>query len=234
MSARLNCLIPLALLYCMRAWSDEAATHASMPEGVQHRALAKAAASSQWMDAYRYSCTDRSHYFNNFADATVEPRMIFDDVAVLGDRGTAVFLIKTTKGNVLIDSSYSTKTESVLLPALRQMHIAPSSIKYVLITHGHADHFGGALYLQQHFHARIAASHEDWDLMASPAPLPPNAETWMSATPPRKDLVLGDGDKIVLGDTVIQAFLIPGHTPGALGFIFPVHDHRNAHVAGLF
>jgi metallo-beta-lactamase class B len=203
-------------------------------EAAQHRQLAETAAASQWKDAYRYSCTDQSHSFNNIADAAVRPKMIFDDVAILGDLGTVVFLIKTSRGNILIDSSYSTKTESVLLPSLRQLRVTPDSIKYILLTHGHSDHFGGAKYFQDHFHARIVASAADWELMGHPDQLPPNAEAWMSAVPPLKDIAVGDGDEIVLGHTVIKAYLIPGHTPGALAFIFPVHDHGHAHKAGLF
>ena len=225
----------LSLLWCIPGAAAAAPAAAVNDDAAKHRELAEAAASDRWVDAYRYSCTDSvPHNFNNVADVAVEPTMIFDDVALLGDRGTAVFLIKTRKGNVLIDSSYSTKTKSVLLPALKQIHVSPESIKYVLLTHGHADHFGGAAYLQDHFHTRIAASQADWDLMAHPAPPPPNADSWMSTAPPRQDVVLGDGAEISLGDAVFKAFLIPGHTPGALGFVFSVHDHGHAHVAGLF
>jgi metallo-beta-lactamase class B len=51
---------------------------------------------------------------------------------------------------------------------------------------------------------------------------------------PARDLVLAEGEPIVLGDTTITAVAIPGHTPGALGYIFPVFDGGTRHVAGLF
>jgi metallo-beta-lactamase class B len=38
----------------------------------------------------------------------------------------------------------------------------------------------------------------------------------------------------VLGDTSIAPIAVPGHTPGALAFVFPVFDAGERHVAGLF
>jgi metallo-beta-lactamase class B len=48
------------------------------------------------------------------------------------------------------------------------------------------------------------------------------------------DLVLREGEPLVVGDTTITPVEIPGHTPGSLAFIFPVRDGANTHVAGLF
>jgi metallo-beta-lactamase class B len=51
---------------------------------------------------------------------------------------------------------------------------------------------------------------------------------------PKRDLVLAEGTPLKIGDTQIDIVAIPGHTPGSLGFIFPVKDGATTHTAALF
>ena len=44
---------------------------------------------------------------------------------------------------------------------MNKLGLDPSKIKYVIITHGHADHFGGAAYLQSHFGTHVLVSKAD-------------------------------------------------------------------------
>jgi metallo-beta-lactamase class B len=191
-----------------------------------HVQRAERSAAQRWQNAERFLCgTDQTA--NSLNDAPLAPRWIFDDVAMLGDRGTVMYLLKTSAGFMMIDSGYAQKTQSLMLPSLKQLGIDPASIRYILITHGHPDHFGGAAYLQQHYGAKVAASSPDTQLMAAIA-----AKGLAAA--PRVDVTLGDGAMLALGATTVRAYLVPGHTPGALGFIFPVHDHGRVHMAALF
>jgi metallo-beta-lactamase class B len=200
-----------------------------------HRDAAKAAAGTRWENAYGYLCGADPHRPNQVTDEAVEPQWIFDDVALLGDRGTVIYVLKTAAGVLLIDSGYSTRVESLLLPSLAKLGVDPATIKYVLITHGHPDHFGGAAYLQQHYGARVVASAADWELMAGAPPwLPPKVEPWMVAPGPARDVVVADGDAIVLGKLRVRAYLVPGHTTGALGFVFPVKDRGHVRMAALY
>ena len=52
--------------------------------------------------------------------------------------------------------------------------------------------------------------------------------------PPRRDVVVADGEPIAFGGVEITPVLIPGHTPGALGFVFRVADGARSHTAALF
>ena len=98
----------------------------------------------------------------------------------------------------------------------------------MLVAHGHVDHYGGSKLLQDRFGARVAMSAQDWDLLQSPGS-GPNA-----AARPRRDLTLMDGEALRIGDARITPVLIPGHTPGSMGFIFSVRDGANTHTAALF
>jgi len=59
---------------------------------------------------------------------------------------TAVWAVTTSAGIVLIDAGYADQLESVLLPGMKKLGLDPSQVRYVILGHGHGDHFGGALY----------------------------------------------------------------------------------------
>ena len=123
--------------------------------------------------------------------------------------------------------------ESRLLPGFARLGLDPAQVKIILVAHGHADHFGGAAYFQQRFGSRVYVSPADWELMEAPArgrgPGPAAA-----VAPPKRDANLEEGRPITLGDVTVRVVAVPGHTPGSMGFIFPVMDRGQKHVAALF
>ncbi len=206
------------------------------PEAAAHRAAAEKAAGSQWKSEYGFYCEPGPQHRMKFPDEPIEPQWIFENVALIGDRSSVIFVLKTSAGIMLIDSGYSDKVEQLLLPSLAKLSINPASVKTLVITHGHPDHYGGAAYFQEHFGTRVVASAADWDLITAEHTVPPQErpQAWMVAKGPSRDMVIGDGEQIVLGDMRVRAFLIPGHTPGSLGFIFPVKDADHTRIAAIF
>jgi len=100
-------------------------------------------------------------------------------------------------------------------------------VKAVLITHGHADHFGGAAWFQDRYGAKVALSPADWDLVEK-------AKAPEGHPAPRRDVEVRDGEAITVGGMAFTPVYTPGHTPGALAWIFPVTDGGKTHMAGLF
>jgi metallo-beta-lactamase class B len=43
-----------------------------------------------------------------------------------------------------------------------------------------------------------------------------------------------EGQAITVGDVAFTPVMIPGHTPGSMGYVFPVKDGGRTHIAGLF
>jgi metallo-beta-lactamase class B len=198
---------------------------------------AAAAAGREWGEAVEFFCGNAGRA-NRADDPEIEPTRVFDNLYALGRTSTVVWALTTPDGILLIDAGYPDQLESVLLPQMRAAGLDPSAVRYVLIGHGHADHFGGASYFQQRG-ARVALSAADWSLIENPAPppagaLPAAAPAAAALPPPRRDVVVVDGEAISFGGVEITPVLIPGHTPGALGFVFRVADGARSHTAALF
>ena len=119
-----------------------------------------------------------------------------------------------------------------MIPGLTKLGLDPAKVKLILLGHGHADHFGGARYFQEHFGTKVGATAADWDLIDPSSP--PAGQANNNQSRPKRDLVLAEGQPVRLGGVTVTPIAIPGHTPGSLAYIFPVKDGRQTHMAGLF
>src|SRR5688572_32534434 len=149
-----------------------APTHAA-PDSPRVTAIvdqARAVAGSEWGEAVEFFCGSAGRA-NRADDPEIKPTRVFDNLYALGRTSTVVWALTTPDGILLIDAGYPDQLESVLLPQMRAAGLDANRVRYVLIAHGHADHFGGASYFQQRG-ARVALSAADWDLIENP-PAPP-------------------------------------------------------------
>src|SRR5579862_2219862 len=192
----------------------------------EHLDRARSIAGAQWAPAYQFFCIEPRANSND--DPPIEPSKIFDNVYAIGNTGTVAYAITTSEGIILLDALAANQVESVLLPGMRKLGLDPATVKLVVVAHGHADHFGGSTYFQEHG-ARVAMSAEDWDFIAPK----PGAAT-KGPAPPKRDIAMVEGQPLGLGDVRIAPVLTPGHTPGSMGFIFPVKDRGRTYVAAMF
>jgi metallo-beta-lactamase class B len=203
---------------------------------------AKQATGPEWAKAANFFCATEEqvadmHILPSATAGDVEaqraePMKVFENLYFVGQKAVATWAITTPEGIILIDAGYADRVDDTLVTGLKGVGLDPAAIKYVLIAHGHTDHYGGAKALQDRYHARIAMSAEDWDFI-EPTPGQPAAGGTGGAIPAR-DLVLKEGQPITLGGENVTPVFIPGHTPGSMGFIFPVKDAAQTHIAGLF
>jgi metallo-beta-lactamase class B len=204
------------------------------PQSLAHiDAAKKLAGDDPWLlSPYNFYCVPGKARGNSPTAPELEPVRLFDNVYAVGNSEATVYAIVTSAGIILIDSGYADRVETVVIAGLKKLGLDPGNVKYILLGHGHADHFGGARYFQEHFGTKVGTTAADWDLIDPPDP--PAGQANSNQSRPKRDLVLAEGQPVKLGDVTVTTIAIPGHTPGSLAFIFPVKDGRQAHMAGLF
>jgi metallo-beta-lactamase class B len=146
-----------------------------------------------------------------------EPAKVFDNLYFVGGKLHSAWALTTTDGIILIDTIYPYNSEELIIGGMRKVGLDPKNIKYVIISHAHGDHIGGAEMLQTRYGARVVMGGPDWDLVEKY----PNRYKTMA---PKRDIVANDGMKITLGDMTVTIWLTPGHTPGTLSYTFTVLD----------
>lgn len=149
-----------------------------------------------------------------------EPVKVFDNLYFLGQTEYSAWAVNTTDGIIIIDTIFDYSVEDEVVGGLKKLGLDPAKIKYVIVSHGHGDHSGGAKFLQDTFKARVLMSAADWDLL----------DRNPNQVRPRRDMVVTDGQKLTLGGTTLTMFLTPGHTPGTISTLIPVTDNGARHV----
>ena len=147
-----------------------------------------------------------------------EPAKVFDNLSLVGGKLHSSWALTTKEGIILIDTIYPYNSEELVIGGMKKLGLDPKNIKYVLISHAHADHTGGAEMLQTRYKARVVMGGPDWDWVEKY----PNRYKTMA---PKRDIVATDGMKITLGGTTVTIWLTPGHTPGTMSYTFTVLDH---------
>ena len=81
-------------------------------------------------------------------------------------------------------------------------------LKYMLLTHGHHDHFLAAeQYLEEYTSVKVAGPEKEFKLLA-----------WDLHRCPEPGCLLKEGDVITLGETDLRVIETPGHTAGGICF----------------
>lgn len=167
----------------------------------------------------------RIQAWNDIEGQRIAPFRIFDNLYYVGIQWVSSYLLVTDDGLILIDALYGNQVQN-LVDGIRQLGFDPEDIKYLLVTHGHFDHVGGAAYFQREFGAKVGMAAWDWKRSEADAGLKD-----FSFEPPKLDLVFNDGDVLELGGQVIRFYVTPGHTEGVLSMEFTVDDGENRHRA---
>ena len=154
-----------------------------------------------------------------------DPAKVFDNLYFVGGRLHSSWALTTSDGIILFDTIFPYNSEELIVGGLKKLGLDPGNIEYVLISHAHGDHIGGAEMLQTRYGARVVMGGPDWDLVAKY----PNRYKTMA---PKRDIVATDGMQITLGGATVNIWSTPGHTPGTLSYTFTAQDRgRPVNVA---
>lgn len=157
-------------------------------------------------------------------DWYAEPVRVFDNLYYVGMTEFSTWAVTTSDGIIVIDPVFDYSVEAAVVEGLQKLGFDPADIRYVLVSHGHGDHAGGAKFLQQQFGARVLMGAADWDLLDEQNP------DWK----PERDIEVSDGQALTLGDTTLTLYLTPGHTYGTVSTLIPLRDGDSEHLAALW
>jgi metallo-beta-lactamase class B len=142
------------------------------------------------------------------------PFKIIDNIYYVGTRTLSSYLIVTSAGNILIDSTYE-RNVPVIQKSVEQLGFKFSDTKILLGNHAHGDHMEGDALVKQLTGAQVMAMAED--VPALQAIKPGGKEHPI-------DKILHDGDVIELGNARLVAHLTAGHTRGCTTFTTTARD----------
>src|SRR5437868_3317815 len=77
-----------------------------------------------------------------------DPAQVFDNLYFVGGKIHSAWALKTSQGFILIDTIYPYNSDELIVGGMQRLGFDAKDIKYVIISHAHGDHIGGAEILQ--------------------------------------------------------------------------------------
>lgn len=101
---------------------------------------------------------------------------------------------------------------------LRLVESRKMTLEKILLTHGHFDHVGGVRFLKERTGADVCIHPDDSDWMRN-APRQAAMFGLAAPQPPPPDVLLAEGDVILLSDQEFRVLHTPGHSPGHVTYL---------------
>ena len=139
-----------------------------------------------------------------------------------GLQPSAVYVVETSEGLVLIDSGEDSNAKEVKAE-MTKLGLDWREIRAILITHSHGDHSGGAEHLRSATGAKVYAGAGDSGVLKAGGP----REAFFSIfyrpgyQPHRTmiDVELAGDEAVDFGEVRFRALGTPGHTPGSICYL---------------
>ncbi|WP_101773076.1 MBL fold metallo-hydrolase [Peptostreptococcus faecalis] len=134
-------------------------------------------------------------------------------IRILSDRmmqeNTYIYYDEKTLDAIVVDPALNIKEEKDFISQKKL------NVKYIMLTHSHADHIGDVIELKDFTKAKVLANINEKELLNDAN------KNLSSQFFPRKiefeaDIYVNEGDQIEIGQNIISFINTPGHTKGGM------------------
>lgn len=153
----------------------------------------------------------------------MEPFRLWGNIYFVGTKPASTHIIDTGAGLIMLDSGYQ-HSLYLVLENMRKVGLNPMDIKYIVHTHGHIDHCGATRALVEMTGAKTFLGEPDKDYVNGALDLSWGKELGLELEEFEANVLVNDGDTITLGNTTLTAIATPGHTPGAMSYLFEAEE----------
>jgi metallo-beta-lactamase class B len=152
-------------------------------------------------------------------DKAGPPVRIHGNAYYVGTCGISAILITGNEGHILIDGATEAGAETIARN-IERLGFNVRDVRYILASHEHFDHAGGISALQQQSKASLLASPRATPVFTSGRADRDDPQAGMHKPFPTAsvDGALFDGQRIRLGNLMVEVMATPGHTPGAMSY----------------
>ncbi|MEO7602489.1 MAG: subclass B3 metallo-beta-lactamase [Sphingomicrobium sp.] len=152
-------------------------------------------------------------------DKAGPPVRIHANTYYVGTCGISAILITGKDGHILIDGTTEQGAE-VVANNIARLGFNLRDVRYLLVSHEHFDHVGGVAELLQRSKASLLASAPAARVFTSGRDNKDDPQAGMHPPVPKAsvDGTVTNGQRIRLGNLMVEAIATPGHTPGAMSY----------------
>ena len=164
----------------------------------------------------------------------MEPFRILGNTWFVGTEPASTHLIDTGDGLIMLDSGYQ-ESLYLVIDSIYRCGFKLKDLRYIIHSHGHNDHAAATAALVKLTGAKTFIGAGDLQMVNGTRPeLSWAPENHWAAPEFEPDQQSRDGDRIKLGNVVIDCMETPGHTPGVISFFWNVEDGGKVYRAGTF
>jgi metallo-beta-lactamase class B len=132
-----------------------------------------------------------------------EPAKVADNFYFLGTKIHSSWALVGSQGIIIIEALFDYAAPDEILGGLKKLGLDKNQVKYVILSHAHGDHDGGAKLLQDSIPGvHLIYGAEDWDAIEK-------APTHMGGKP-KRDIAGDDGMVVSVGDASLRIVTMPG------------------------
>jgi metallo-beta-lactamase class B len=159
-----------------------------------------------------------------------KPFRIIGNVYYVGSKDLASYLITTSQGDILINSSLTSSVPQIR-KNVEALGFHFNDVKILLISHAHWDHAAGSAEIKRLTGAKYMVMDADVPVVESggKTDFQYGAEAGSHFPPTKVDRVLHDGDEVKLGGIVLVAHKTPGHTKGCTTWTMKVREDNRSY-----